>query len=81
MQPGKWKVLKQRAKILAAFESTGTVYMQGDWTLPNKEIEDFLTTQGRAGIPFYGVFYATKSAKKSTILLELLTQGMVLKAL
>ncbi|MDB9752587.1 protein-disulfide reductase DsbD family protein [Oceanospirillaceae bacterium] len=69
------------AKVMAAFESTRTVYMQGDWTLPSKEIEDFLTTQGRAGIPFYGVFYASKNAKKSTILPELLTQGMVLKAL
>jgi thiol:disulfide interchange protein len=69
------------AKVLAAFEATGTVYMQGDWTLPNKEIEDFLTTQGRAGIPFYGLFYAAKRAKKSIILPELLTQSMVLKAL
>tara|TARA_B110000495_G_C22984808_1_gene579311 strand:- start:1166 stop:1528 length:363 start_codon:yes stop_codon:yes gene_type:complete len=69
------------AKVITAFESTGTVYMQGDWTLPSKEIEDFLTTQGRAGIPFYGVFYAPKRAKKSMILPELLTQGMVLKAL
>ena len=69
------------AKVMAAFESTRTVYMQGDWTLPSKEIEDFLTTQGRAGIPFYGVFYASKNAKKSAILPELLTQGMVLKAL
>jgi suppressor for copper-sensitivity B len=69
------------AKVITAFESTGTVYMQGDWTLPSKEIEDFLTTQGRAGIPFYGVFYAAKRAKKGMILPELLTQGMVLKAL
>tara|TARA_B110000503_G_scaffold142252_1_gene238435 strand:+ start:1963 stop:4095 length:2133 start_codon:yes stop_codon:yes gene_type:complete len=67
--------------VIAAFESTGTVYMQGNWTLPSKEIERFLTSQGRAGIPFYGVFYATRSPKENIILPELLTQDMVLKAL
>ena len=29
--------------VIAVFECTGTVYMQGDWTLPSKEIERFLT--------------------------------------
>jgi thiol:disulfide interchange protein DsbD len=67
------------AKVIAAFEKTGTVYMVGDWTNRNAEIAAVLDEFGRPGVPLYLVYGA--KGQDAVVLPQILTEGVVTKAL
>ena len=54
-------------------------FVQGDWTLPNEEILEFLSENKRYGIPF-NVVYGPQNSN-GIILPEILTKKVLLKAL
>ena len=61
-------------------EKTGKIkFIQGDWTLPNEEILEFLGENKRYGIPF-NVVYGPQNSN-GIILPEILTKKVLLKAL
>jgi suppressor for copper-sensitivity B len=53
--------------------------MQGDWTLPNARISDYLASYGRYGLPFDAVY--GPGAPEGIVLPELLTEATVIEAL
>ena len=66
------------ARVTEAFLRTGAVMLKADWTNRNAEIANALTAQGRSGVPLYLVY---GRAGEPVILPQLLTEGMVVKAL
>lgn len=68
-----------RAEIKARLAAPGVVFMQRDWTKPDRAIADYLRRYGRGGIPFNIVF--GPHAPEGIILPELLTPGAVLEAM
>jgi len=52
-------------------EQYDVVFMQGDWSLPDKTIESFLSSHGRSGIPFNAIY--GPNAPEGLLLPELLT--------
>jgi len=77
-QYNKQKVINTR-EIKDLFEKFKVVQIKGDWTLPNKEIEDFLNSYNKFGIPF-NVIYG-KNSKEGIIFSELLTKKQIKNAL
>jgi thiol:disulfide interchange protein DsbD len=65
--------------VSRAFETTGVVYLKGDWTSRDPVIAAALAEHGRAGVPLY-LLYAPGAAEPR-ILPQLLTKGVVIKAL
>ena len=65
-----------REKIAA----TGTVVFKGDFTDKNAAMADFIKSHGRPGVPLVLV-YSPNLESKAQILPELLTPGIVLKAI
>ena len=57
---------------------TGTVFMVGDWTNPDPDIEAFLARFHAVGVPLYVVF---RNGDEGTALPTVLTQGIVQSAL
>jgi len=70
-------VLSDRA-VVAEFNKRGVVMMQGDWTNQNETIANYLKKYGRAGIPFYALYYPIGDPK---VLPELLTKKRILQEL
>ena len=68
-----------RAATAAAFARTGAVYMVGDWTNRDAAIAAVLAENGRAGVPLYLVY--PKGGGEAAVLPQLLTEGMVIRAL
>jgi thiol:disulfide interchange protein DsbD len=66
-------------QVVAAFKSTGTVFMEADWTDRNDTIADELKRFGRAGVPLYLYYRAGDNAP--VILDQLLRPGYVLDIL
>jgi len=60
-------------------QRTGTVFMVGDWTDPNPEIEDLLREFRAVGVPLYVVF--PRGGGPGRTLPTVLTQGSVREAL
>ena len=60
------------------FEENGVVLLRADWTLPNGEIGDYLSSFGRYGIPFNAVY--GPAAPGGIALPEVLTVGAVVDA-
>lgn len=73
------KVALTSQAVADAFKDTGAVYLKADWTRKDAEIEAELAKHGRAGVPLYLVYGATGS--DSVILPQILTEGLVVKAL
>ena len=67
------------AVTAAAFARTGAVYMVGDWTNRDAAIAAVLAENGRAGVPLYLVY--PKGGGEAAVLPQLLTEGMVIRAL
>ncbi|MBQ0721254.1 MAG: thioredoxin family protein [Gammaproteobacteria bacterium] len=55
------------------------VYLKGDWTNRNSDITALLKQYGRSGVPLY-LYYSARSTS-AQVLPQLLTQGIVQKAL
>ena len=66
-------------EIQELFKKYEVVQIQGDWTLPDKNIESFLNSYGRFGIPF-NILYSYK-VSDGIIFSELLTKKDIKDAL
>ena len=66
------------ARVSDAFAATNAVYLKADWTNRDDRIAAALKEQGRSGVPLYLV-YGKSGAPQ--ILPQLLTEGLVVKAL
>ena len=73
------KVALTSQAVADAFKDTGAVYLKADWTRKDAEIEAELGKHGRAGVPLYLVYGA--KGGDSVILPQILTEGLVVKAL
>ncbi len=67
------------ARVAAAMEQAGAVYLVGDWTRRDDAIAAELQRHGRSGVPLY-LLYAP-GASEPRILPQLLTEGVVIDAL
>jgi len=72
------RVALSTPEVADAFRKTGVVYMIGDWTNRDATIAQFLTANGRAGVPLY-LLYGKGSAAPAT-LPQILTPGIVVDA-
>lgn len=68
-----------RDDVQAALQEPDVVTLRGDWTLPSKEITEFLKLRGQAGVPFNQVYGPNSPAGKP--LPTLLTRDAVLTSL
>ncbi|GDX04388.1 protein-disulfide reductase DsbD [Buttiauxella sp. A111] len=68
-----------RDDVQAALQEPDVVALRGDWTLPSKEITDFLKQRGQAGVPFNQVYGPNSPVGKP--LQTLLTRDVVLNSL
>ena len=68
----------QDPQVLAEFKRRGAVMMRADWTQQDAAIGRYLARYGRAGIPFYALYYPYRDP---VVLSELLTKGQVLREL
>jgi thiol:disulfide interchange protein len=78
-QVNKRAVLDTRM-IMDAFEKAGVVLMRADWTSYDPHITEFLSKQGRSGVPFY-ILYGKERESAPLIFPELLTRNMITEAL
>ena len=65
--------------IRGIFKDNNVIRIRGDWTKPNKQIENFLKKHNRFGIPF-NVLYS-KSYPKGVVLSELLSKKEIIDTL
>jgi len=65
-------------RVAEAFERTGAVLLKADWTNRDPEIAGALAEHGRSGVPLYLVY---GPGPEPAILPQLLTEGMVIRAL
>jgi suppressor for copper-sensitivity B len=68
-----------RDDVQATLQAPDVVALRGDWTLPSKEITEFLKRRGQVGVPFNQVYGPTIPEGKA--LPTLLTRDTVLNAL
>lgn len=68
-----------RDDVQSALQAPDVVALRGDWTLPSKEITEFLKLRGQVGVPFNQVYGPSIPAGKP--LPTLLTRDSVLNAL
>ena len=74
----KQKVINTK-EIQELFKKYEVVQIQGDWTLPDKNIESFLNSYSKFGIPF-NILYSYKTPE-GIIFSELLTKKDIREAL
>jgi len=72
------RVALSTPEVADAFRKSGVVYMIGDWTNRDAAIAQFLTANGRAGVPLY-LMYGKGGAAPVT-LPQILTPGIVVDA-
>ena len=65
--------------IQETFEKNNIIKLQGDWTKPNKQVEDFLQKHNRFGIPL-NVMYS-KYYTRGIVLSELLTSNEIIETI
>jgi suppressor for copper-sensitivity B len=73
------RTVLQRSDIIKHLNADNVVAMKGDWTKPDKQIEDYLKRYGRYAIPFNQVF--GPALPQGKLLPELLTKDAVALAL
>ncbi len=73
------RVALSTAAVADAFNTTGTVYLVGDWTNQNPEISALLKAHGREGVPLY--LYFPPGGGEPKILPQILTQSLMLETL
>jgi len=67
--------------VAEAFNSRGIKVVEGDWTLEDPTITEWLEMYDRAGVPLYLYFPKGSSLKTVTILPQILTPGIVVDAI
>lgn len=72
------RLVLDSAKVLAAFATSGTLLMRGDWTRHDPTITAELARLGRSGVPVYAFFPPQGEAR---LLPEILTQDLVIETL
>ncbi len=72
------RVALSSKKVQRAFKTANAVYLVADWTNRNDDIARALARHGRAGVPLYLVYRPGEA--KPIILPQLLTEGLVIKA-
>jgi len=72
------RVALSTPQVADAFRKTGVVYMIGDWTNHDAAIAQFLTANGRAGVPLYLMY--GKGGAGPVVLPQILTPGIVVDA-
>ena len=77
-QFNKFNVLNSKL-IQNAFVENDVIKIRGDWTKPNKQIEEYLNHYNRFGIPFNAFF--SKNYPRGIILSELLSEKKILEAI
>ena len=65
--------------IQETFEKNNIIKLRGDWTKPNKRIENFLQQHNRFGIPFNIIY--SKYYPMGIVLSELLTSDEIIKTI
>jgi thiol:disulfide interchange protein DsbD len=61
------------------FEKNSIIFMRGDYTLQDPEIESWIKSMGRAGVPVYAFYFPGRD--RALLLPELITYAMLEKAL
>ena len=77
-QFNKFNVMNSKL-IKNAFIENSVIKVRGDWTRPNKKIEQYLNSYNRFGIPF-NVMYS-KNYPKGIIFSELLTTSEIINTI
>lgn len=72
------RVALSTASVARTFQKTNTAYLKADWTKKDAVIAADLAKHGRAGVPLYLVY---DKAGKTNVLPNILTEGIVTKAL
>jgi len=72
------RVALSTPQVADVFRKTGAVYMVGDWTNRDAAIAQFLTANGRAGVPLYLLY--GKGGGAPVTLPQILTPGIVVDA-
>ncbi|MDH5619220.1 MAG: thioredoxin family protein, partial [Gammaproteobacteria bacterium] len=67
--------------VAEAFNSRGIKVVEGDWTLEDPVITEWLEMYDRAGVPLYLYFPKGSSLESVTILPQILTPGIVVDAI
>lgn len=73
------RVALSRQEVKDTFAQLGVAYLKADWTNRNAEIAQALAEQGRAGVPLY-LFYPATKGGQAEILPQLLTPDMLVQA-
>ena len=73
------KLALSSANFAETLQANNIVYLKGDWTNRNSEITALLKEYGRSGVPLY--LYYSPGSTSAQILPQLLTEGIVQKAL
>jgi thiol:disulfide interchange protein DsbD len=73
------QVALSSASVAAAFKTTNTAYVVGDWTNQNPEISKLLKEHGREGVPLY--LYYPAGGGSPAVLPQILTESMILETL
>ena len=74
----KFNVLDSKL-VQSVFIENNVIKIRGDWTKPNKEIEQYLNSYNRFGIPFNAIY--NKNYPQGIILSELLTTSEIISAI
>ncbi|MGZ4958237.1 MAG: protein-disulfide reductase DsbD family protein [Methylomonas sp.] len=72
------RVALGRDSVAQAFRDGGVVYLKGDWTNRDAEIEGVLKAYGRSGVPLY--LYFAPGADTAAVLPQILTPDIVISA-
>jgi len=67
------------ARVTAALDQTGAVYLVGDWTRRDDAIAAELQRHGRSGVPLYLLYTPGQTAPR--VLPQLLSEGVIVDAL
>lgn len=73
------RVSLSRQEVKDAFASLKVAYLKADWTNRDKVIAQTLADYGRAGVPLY-LFYPASKGAQAEILPQLLTTDMIITA-
>ena len=74
------KIALSSVIVTDAFAKRGIHYLKGDWTNSDPVLTRLLWQHGRSGVPLY-LFYPPVPGAEPQILPQLLTPGIVMKAL
>ena len=77
-QFNKFNVLNSKL-VQNAFLENNVIKIRGDWTKPNKQIEEYLNHYNRFGIPFNALY--NKDNPQGIILSELLSTSEIIKVI